>query len=63
MANLNEINAFLNEIPGWLSSFIIAFIGAIVGGMFTLKGVDREAKISRAAAKRESLELQLSVLK
>ncbi|WP_368871259.1 hypothetical protein [Proteus mirabilis] len=63
MENLNEINAFLNEIPGWLSSFIIAFIGAIVGGMFTLKGVDREAKISRAAAKRESLELQLSVLK
>lgn len=60
---LNEISDFLNNIPQWLSSFITALIGAIVGGWFTLKGVDREAKITRAEAERNSLELQLSVLK
>lgn len=60
---MNEINIFLNEIPEWFSSFITALIGAVVGGFFTLRGVDREARITRAEAERESIELQLSVLK
>lgn len=63
MAFLSEISSFLNFIPPWLSSFITALIGAVIGGWFTLRGVDREAKITRAEAERESLELQLSVLK
>lgn len=60
---MNEINTVLNEIPEWFSSFITALIGAIVGGFFTLRGVDREARNTRAEAERESIELQLSVLK
>lgn len=63
MAFLMGVSDFLNSIPQWLSSFITALIGAIIGGWFTLKGVDREAKITRAAAEKDSLELQLSVLK
>ncbi|MBN3045267.1 hypothetical protein H4F47_20390 [Pectobacterium brasiliense] len=60
---MSEISDFLNNIPEWLSSFITALIGAVIGGWFTLRGVDREAKINRAEAEKESLELQLSVLK
>lgn len=60
---MNEINTILNEIPEWFSSFITALIGAVVGGFFTLRGVDREARNTRAEAERESIELQLSVLK
>ncbi|MGT3255935.1 hypothetical protein ACVSTU_21020 [Yersinia enterocolitica] len=60
---LIEVSNFLNSIPQWLSSFITALIGAFVGGWFTLRGVDREAKITRAEAEKNSLELQLSVLK
>ncbi|MGD8163411.1 hypothetical protein [Pantoea sp. FN0307] len=63
MSFLSEVNVFLDSIPEWVSSFITALMGAFVGGVFTLKGVDREAKITRAGAERESLELQLSVLK
>lgn len=58
-----EISSFLHSIPEWISSFVTALIGAIVGGWFTLKGVDREAKITRKESEIESLELQLSVLK
>ncbi|ADM99170.1 hypothetical protein [Dickeya dadantii] len=60
---LIEVSNFLNSIPQWLSSFITALIGAFVGGWFTLRGVDREAKNTRAEAEKNSLELQLSVLK
>ncbi|RVR35284.1 hypothetical protein [Enterobacter hormaechei] len=63
MSFLNVISDFLNSLPQWLSSFIIALMGAVVGGWFTLRGVDREAKITRAEAEKNSLELQLSVLK
>ena len=63
MAFLIGVSDFLNSIPQWLSSFITALIGAFVGGWFTLRGVDREAKITRAEAEKSSLELQLSVLK
>lgn len=63
MAVLIGISDFLNSIPQWLSSFIIALVGAFVGGWFTLKGVDREAKITRSENEKNSLELQLSVLK
>lgn len=63
MAFLSEVSYFLNSIPEWLSTFITALIGAVIGGWFTLRGVDREVKISRAEAERDSLELQLSVLK
>ncbi|WP_312924865.1 hypothetical protein [Atlantibacter hermannii] len=63
MAFLSEVSSFLNSIPEWLSTFITALIGAVIGGWFTLRGVDREVKISRAEAERDSLELQLSVLK
>lgn len=57
------VSEFLNFIPQWLSSFITALIGAFIGGCFTLKGVERGAKITRAEAEKNSLELQLSVLK
>ena len=57
------VSEFLNSIPQWLSSFITALIGAFVGGLFTLRGVEREAKITRAEAEKNALELQLSVLK
>jgi len=57
------VSEFLNSIPQWLSSFITALIGAFVGGLFTLRGVDREAKITRAEAEKNALDLQLSVLK
>jgi len=63
MKFLIEVSNFLNSIPQWLSSFITALIGAFVGGWFTLRGVDREAKNTRAEAEKNSLELQLSVLK
>lgn len=52
-----------DAIAGGLFGFVTALIGAIVGGLFTLRGVDREAKITRRQAEKESLELQLSVLK
>lgn len=60
---LHGISVFLNSIPEWLSSFVIALVGAVIGGWFTLRGVDREARITRDEAEKESLELQLSVLK
>lgn len=63
MAMLHGVSVFLNSIPEWLSSFVIALVGAVIGGWFTLRGVDREARITRAEAEKESLELQLSVLK
>lgn len=63
MGFLGELSGFLHSIPDWLSSFITALIGAVVGGWFTLKGVDREATITRKEAERDSLELQISVLK
>ncbi|ENU5836494.1 TPA: hypothetical protein ACQ8JS_003093 [Klebsiella pneumoniae] len=63
MGFLGELSSFLHSIPEWLSSFITALIGAVIGGWFTLKGVDREATITRKEAERDSLELQLSVLK
>ena len=63
MAMLHGISVFLNSIPEWLSSFVIALVGAVIGGWFTLRGVDREARITRDEAEKESLELQLSVLK
>lgn len=63
VAFFSQVSDFLNTIPEWLSSFVTALIGAIIGGLFTLRGVDREAKITRAEAEKESLELQLSVLK
>lgn len=63
MLILKEIIVILDKNFDSISSFITALIGAIVGGMFTLKGVDREARITRAEAEKEALELQLSVLK
>lgn len=60
MAFLTGISDFLNSIPQWLSSFITALIGAFVGGWFTLKGVDREAKITRAET--EKIPLSCSYL-
>jgi len=52
-----------DAIAGGLFGFVTALIGALVGGLFTLRGVDKEAKITRRQADKESLELQLSVLK
>ncbi|MDE4079186.1 MULTISPECIES: hypothetical protein [Enterobacter cloacae complex] len=63
MSIMGDASAFLNSIPEWLSSFITALIGAVIGGFFTLRGVDREAKITRAEAEKNALDLQLSVLK
>ncbi|MCK7252854.1 hypothetical protein [Enterobacter roggenkampii] len=60
---MSEVSVFLNTTPEWLSSFITALIGAFIGGLFTLRGVDRQAKITRAETERSDLELQLSVLK
>ena len=58
-----EISNIVNSIPEWLSSSVTALIGAVIGGRYTLRGVDREAKITRKEAEREAIELQLSVLK
>lgn len=63
MTFLTGISDFLNSFPQWLSSVITAMIGAFVGGWFTLKGVDREAKITRAETEKTAIELKLSVLK
>lgn len=63
MMILKEIVVIFDKNFESISSFITALIGAIIGGMFTLKGVDREARITRAEAEKEALELQLSVLK
>jgi len=63
MSFFSEFNVFLDNVPTWVSSSFTALIGAFIGGVFMLRGVDREAKITRAEAERESLELQLSVLK
>lgn len=63
MVILKELIVILDKNFEWISSFFTALIGAFVGGMFTLKGVDREARITRAEAEKEALELQLSVLK
>lgn len=60
---LKEIIVIFDKNFESISSFITALIGAIIGGMFTLKGVDREARITRTEAEKEALELQLSVLK
>ncbi|HCH0655796.1 TPA: hypothetical protein NKO55_000320 [Enterobacter asburiae] len=60
---MSEISFLLSTTPEWLSSFITALIGAFIGGLFTLRGVDRQAKITRAETERSDLELQLSVLK
>ncbi|HHA1369023.1 MULTISPECIES: hypothetical protein [Enterobacter] len=63
MMILKEIIVIFDKNFESISSFITALIGAIIGGMFTLKGVDREARITRTEAEKEALELQLSVLK
>lgn len=63
MGIMSEISFLLSTTPEWLSSFITALIGAFIGGLFTLRGVDRQAKITRAETERSDLELQLSVLK
>ncbi len=63
MGLLSELNCFLHSIPEWLSSLFTALIGAVVGGLFTLMGVYYEASNTRRKAERESLELQLSVIK
>ncbi|MCX3183789.1 hypothetical protein NGI02_05340 [Escherichia fergusonii] len=60
---LTWIGDFFNSNHQWMLSFITALIGAVVGGWFTLRGVELEAKITRAEAEKNSLELQLSVLK
>lgn len=63
MITLKELIFMLGENFELILSFATALIGALVGGVFTLKGVDREARITRAEADKEALELQLSVLK
>ncbi|EGD4805787.1 hypothetical protein DTZ04_26215 [Escherichia coli] len=60
---MSEFSNFLNSIPGWLSSSLTALVGTLIGGWFTLKGVTQQAKLSKVETERESLELQLSVLK
>lgn len=63
MGFLEEISAFFSNLPSWLTALLTAFIGAVVGGRYTLKGVNRAAKIAAIQAKNASYELQLSVLK
>ncbi|MGG6161376.1 MULTISPECIES: hypothetical protein [Pantoea] len=63
MEFFEEISTLLSNIPDWLSALITAFIGAIVGGRYTLKGVNRAAKIAAIQARQASNDLQLSVLK
>lgn len=54
---------FLSNLPDWATAFITALIGAVIGGRYTLKGVEKEAEINKQASERDSLELKLSVLK
>lgn len=63
MGFLDDISTFFNDLPAWLTALFTAFIGAVVGGRYTLKGVNRAAKIAANQAKRASYDLQLSVLK
>lgn len=63
MGFLGELSSFLHSIPEWLSSFITALIGALVGGLFTLFAVDREIKITRKQEEKDAIELQIFVLK
>lgn len=63
MGFLAELSSFLHSIPEWLSSFITALIGALVGGLFTLFAVDREIKITRKQEEKDAIELQIFVLK
>lgn len=60
---MSEFSNLLKSIPGWLSSSLTALVGTLIGGWFTLKGVTQQAKLSKVETERESLELQLSVLK
>ena len=59
MGFLAELSSFLHSIPEWLSSFITALIGALVGGLFTLFAVDREIKITRKQEEKDAIELSL----
>lgn len=63
MMIIQEVIGIFDKNFELISSFFTALIGALIGGFFTLKGVDREARITRAEAEKEALELQLSVLK
>lgn len=63
MMIVQEVIGIFDKNFELISSFFTALIGALIGGFFTLKGVDREARITRAEAEKEALELQLSVLK
>lgn len=57
------LSNFLSNLPEWATAFITALIGAVIGGRYTLKGVEKEAEINKQASERDSLELKLSVLK
>ncbi|HIE6476375.1 TPA: hypothetical protein ACXM6J_004125 [Enterobacter hormaechei] len=63
MMIVREVIGIFDKNFELISSFFTALIGALIGGFFTLKGVDREARIKRAEDEKEALELQLSVLK
>ncbi|ESM29007.1 hypothetical protein L467_01473 [Klebsiella pneumoniae BIDMC 31] len=57
------LSNFLSNVPEWATAFTTALIGAVIGGRYTLKGVEKEAEINKKASERDSLELKLSVLK
>ncbi len=56
------LSNFLSNVPEWATAFITALIGAVIGGRYTLKGVEKRLKLIIKHL-RESLELKLSVLK
>ncbi len=33
---------FLSNLPDWATAFITALIGAVIGGRYTLKGVEKK---------------------
>ncbi len=35
------LSNFLSNVPEWATAFITALIGAVVGGRYTLKGVEK----------------------
>jgi hypothetical protein len=64
MQGLEQITiTHFDVVAGGVFGFITALIGAFVGGLFTLKGVEKEAEITKQKTSKETLELQLSVLK
>ncbi len=39
------LSNFLSNVPEWATAFTTALIGAVIGGRYTLKGVEKKLKL------------------